>query len=447
MKHKETLLAGLLGMVVIALLNVMMMQYHYDLFIRPKVGFWSTFWNNYEMSGFDPYTYIVVSSWRPLYVLTRHPLLSFMMWPVSELNVWLKDITGINCAIHIVAVMWTMIGTVSWLLMYRIQRRLVGLGVWHSLLLTAFFFSFSHVLMITFVCDHMALTLPCILLAIYLGGKAVREGRTMPLHQSLPLLFVATGITTTNMIKVGIADLMTQMGKRPLRSIVLHFMAYMVPLALLFGIYLYQTETTQKEETQSIQRTVDARIKRDSVFADYWQKEEKAKQERQQHQLVHLSIATNTEYHIDRLPSLVENVFGEGLILHTEYALKDANRHRPVLVRYTHWWYYAVEALIVVLFATGVWYGRRERLLQMVLLMFAFDMLLHVGLNFASADVYIMTAHWAFVIPIATGYVVNRAKGSGLWRWLLPLILMLLTLFLYIHNLIIIAQHIGVISK
>ena len=35
----------------------------------------------------------------------------------------------------------------------------------------------------------------------------------------------------------------------------------------------------------------------------------------------------------------------------------------------------------------------------------AFDMLLHLGLGFGLNEVYIMTAHWAFIIPFAMAYL------------------------------------------
>ena len=69
-KHREGLLVALLGLVIIVALNVMMLQYHYQPWTNPKVGFWSAFWNRFEISGFDPYTYIVVSKWRTIYVLS-----------------------------------------------------------------------------------------------------------------------------------------------------------------------------------------------------------------------------------------------------------------------------------------------------------------------------------------------------------------------------------------
>lgn len=442
-RHRETLTVALVGFIIFAALNIMMLMYHYDAWINPKGGFWSVFWNKFEMSGFDPFTYIVISKWRPLYVLSRHPLLSMMVWPLSELNDWLQDVTGINCAIHIVAVMWTVISTISWLLMYRILRRIMELCASTSLLLTFFFFSFSHVLMITFVEDHMALTLPLLLLSVYLAGKAIKCGKKMPLWQSLPLLFVATGVTTTNCVKVGIADLATRWGREPLVKTVRHFLVYLVPLAVIAGLYYYQDQTTQLEEKQSIQNTVSSRARKDKAFAKRWQKEQAENRKRKEKQLVHLSFVTNTDYKIDRLPSLVENIFGEGLILHEQYALRDANKnHRPVLVRYDNAWLYVIEGAIVMLLLAGVWYGRRERFLWMVAGMFLFDMLLHVGLNFASADVYIMTAHWAFVIPIAVAYLAKHTeKSAGMSTALLSVVLFL-TLFLIVHNMQIITNHI-----
>ena len=184
-----------------------------------------------------------------------------------------------------------------------------------------------------------------------------------------------------------------------------------------------------------------AKIKKDKAYAEKYKAGMQEYKERREQQILDIPIVTDTEYHIDRLPSLVENVFGEGLILHDTYTLKDANRgnHRPVLVTYSHWWYYAIEGLIVALFLMGIWIGRREKFLWMVLSMFLFDMLLHVGLNFASADVYIMTAHWAFVIPIAIGYLIKKRNRLS---YMTILFVFGLTTFLWWHNLSLIANHI-----
>ena len=327
-KHRESLLVALLGLVIIVALNVMMLQYHYQPWTNPKVGFWSAFWNRFEISGFDPYTYIVVSKWRTIYVLSRHPLLAGMMWPLSELNGWLMEETGMNCSIFIVGVLLVVCAMSAWMLMYRIQRRLLGMSMKISLLLTLYFYSFSHVMLTIFVEDHMAFTLPLLLLAIYLAGRAIQKGKTMPLWQSLPLLFISTGVTTTNCVKIGLADLFTQWGRKTFRRIVLHILVYLIPLGVIGWLYYYQQENTQKEEARNIERTVNRRMARDSVFAVKWKQEQAEIKKRKEQQLIHLDFVTNTDYKIDRLPSLVENVFGEGFILHNRYPLRDSNKNQ-----------------------------------------------------------------------------------------------------------------------
>ena len=361
-KHRETLLVIMLGLLIMTGLNVMMINWKPELFTNPRFGAWSVFWNHGELSGFDTYTYIVVTSFRPVYVLARHPILAMLMWPLYQINDLLKAELHINCAIYVVAVLWVLLATCSWTLMYRILRRIIELP-WHSsLLLTLFFFSFSHVMIITFFPDHMAVTLPLLLLTIYLAGKAMKKERTMPLWQSLPLAFLATGVTTTNIVKVVLADFFTQVGRKPFVKVCLHFLWYLIPLALLYGAYAIQMETTQKAEKEKAENIIKKKSEKSEAYARQHAREEAARIARKKQQIFDNPIVTNTEYHIDRLPSLVENIFGEGLLLHTTYTLKDSNRgdHRPVLVRYNHWWYYGVEALIVVLFLAGLWCGRRS---------------------------------------------------------------------------------------
>ena len=441
-RHKENLTAFVLGAIVIIALNVLMLHYHYDPWTNPKAGFWSAFWNRFEISGFDSYSYIVISKWRPLFVLSRHPLLAVMLWPLSQLNAWLMEATNINCSIFIVAVVWGAASLCSWMLMHQIIRRFIGLGSGISLLLTAYFYSFSHVMLTIFVPDHMTLSLLLLMTTIYLAAKAIHTGRPMPLWQSLLMALVSTGVTTTNIVKVAIADFFTQLRHKRSMEIVTHFMAYLIPVAIIAGAYYYQLQTTQIEEKRYAENIVRKRSMKDSAFAEKIRRSKESHAEIRSRQLIDLDVVTNTEYHIDRLPSLVENIFGEGFILHKEHALKDANRMRPVLVHYDSWHYYAVEAAIVVLFLAGVWFGRRERLMWITGAMFLFDMLLHVGLNFASADVYIMTAHWAFVVPVATAYLLKHtARHTGIQTALIGLIVFL-TAFMWMHNVQIIAQHI-----
>ena len=60
------------------------------------------------------------------------------------------------------------------------------------------------------------------------------------------------------------------------------------------------------------------------------------------------------------------------------------------------------------------------------------DMMLHIGLGFGINEVYIMTAHWAFVVPLAVAYLLRRTDGKI--RTVLRVALWVLTAFLLAWN-------------
>ena len=67
------------------------------------------------------------------------------------------------------------------------------------------------------------------------------------------------------------------------------------------------------------------------------------------------------------------------------------------------------------------------------------DMMLHIGLGFGINEVYIMTAHWAFVIPLAVAYLLRRTDGKI--RTVLRVALWVLTAFLLAWNGALIARY------
>lgn len=435
----------LIGCVIFTALNVLMLQTNTELWTNSKVGFWSAFQKGFEFSGFDQHTYIIISKWRPLYTHLRHPLLAAFIWPLSELNSWMMNTWHINCAIFIVAALWTMLSLTSWMLLYRMLRRLSGLSAMESTLLCLFFFSFAYVMLATFVPDHMLLTMTMLLLTLYLAGRARQQGKAMPIWQSLLLYFISTGITTTNAIKVWMIDMWGAAcaHRQVLRRLFLRSLFYFIPTLLLAGIYVYQEQTVIAEEQRSAARQVRLHMQKDSVFRQKEQQRVALHSRANSNQIAQGQLFQYTNTDIPRLPSLRHNIFGEGLQLHEDYLLKDANlEKRPIFVSYRHCINDIAEILILILFFAGVWAGRRQWFLWMAMLPFLFDMLLHVGLSFALSDIYIMTAHWAYVIPVAVSFLIVRARKKRWQHNAVIALVSLLTLWLWWHNAHLIAGHI-----
>ena len=93
---------------------------------------------------------------------------------------------------------------------------------------------------------------------------------------------------------------------------------------------------------------------------------------------------------------------------------------------------YIIEGFIVLLFLLSSLIACRERFFAMLLAWFAFDVTLHIIMGFGINEVYIMTAGWAFIVPIALGYTM-RALAYGPRR-VMRILLVALTLWLWIYN-------------
>ena len=140
-----------------------------------------------------------------------------------------------------------------------------------------------------------------------------------------------------------------------------------------------------------------------------------------------------TDKTTSRSQTLVENFFGESIMLHQQNLLGDVLRNRPVIVKYQSAVNYVVEACIVVLFLLGILAGRKSKFLWLTLTFFLMDAALHIGLGFGINEVYIMTAHYMYALPIAIAFLALKAKGKNL-KWAFRGLMLAITLYLWISN-------------
>ena len=165
----------------------------------------------------------------------------------------------------------------------------------------------------------------------------------------------------------------------------------------------------------------------------------KAKRVRQGRPIGNGEFLRWTDITTSRVQSVVENLFGESIQLHQKHLLEDEFRQRPMIVHYSSWLNYVVEALVVLLFIVGMWCGRHSRFFWLCLSWFGLDMLLHVGMGFGLNEVYIMSAHWIFIIPIAVGFALLHLPK----RFVAPVRygVGLLTLYLWVYNVALIVKY------
>lgn len=421
----------LVAAVLMVALNGLMVAYNHDLFTRGgNIAYYSLFTKYFVVSGYDDYTYITLSTGKMIYALYRHPLFTPMMYPLYLFNHWQMQYTEMNMAIYIVAAVMVVCGICSFLFLYRILRRVTGLSRTDSFLLTLMFYSFAHVMISSFVPDHFGISMSLLLLTLYAAGYHLRDGSRMGPWKTMLLFLVTSGITLTNGAKTMLAALWC--GGRRFFDLRYLSVVFILPVMILSGAYTYQYYTVQlpNERLDSIRGA--QRMKTDPKFAEAHRNHEEWKKKHKGTKIIDSELFEWTDKSMSRWDAAVENVFGESIQLHRRYLLQDGNSNRPGFVTYDWWLNYAVEALIILLFAAGLWFGRRDKFIHLCLSWFALDMTLHMVLGFAIFENYIMTAHWIFIIPIAISTLFKSAKA----RWRLPLrgLIAVITLFLWIYN-------------
>ena len=423
--RKEERPVALVAAIVFTLLNALLIYAHYDSFTRgAHVGFWSVFYNHLNMSGYDVFSLIFISCMRLHWNSLRHPLFVLLLLPLYWINHQLMPPTEFNFAPFLMAALLIVCDVAGAILLHRILREIVGCERSDAALLTALFYGIAHVMVATMVPDHFALSLPLLLLTLLIAGRKLKEGKPMKLWQSALLFFLTAGVTLTNGVKVALAAWFVN-GRKVFawRSIA----AFVVPTLLLGAIYVWQQDAIVAPQERKIKRIEAAVAKKDPArIAKLNEHNDFVKQQNGEALTENVPLLEWSDITTDRWQSAVDNLFGESLQLHRDYLLEDVQQTRPVFVQYRSALNYVVEALLVVLLAVGAWTARREKFFLMVLAWFGFDMLMHMGFGFGLNEVYIMTAHWAFIIPIAAGYILRRSNSMAprvlvaalaVWLW------------------------------
>lgn len=412
--------------------NAMVIASHYHVYtMEAHGGFWSVFTKNFRMSGYDCWSWITVSGGRIHFVTSRHPLYLTFLYPLYLLNDWLIQNVGYNFAVYFMAVIIIFSAFYAVLFMYRVFREVLELRRKDARLLTLLLFSFGHVLIPTMVPDHFVISLMLLSLTLYITGKKMKKGQLLTAWQSLVLTFFTAGMATSNGVKTLLAGLFTN-GKKVFTCKFISI-GVVLPLLLLLGIQQSQYYLLEVPQQAVVRHIESETLKKNP------QKVLEHKKQRDEWQRTHLGqpvgdgvITKLMDVSTPRVPTIVENFFGESIQLHQRSLLKDVSWERPIFVEYNWSVNYIIEAFIVLLFIVGIVFSYKQRFFKMLLAWFACDLTLHLILGFAVTEVYIMTSGWAFIIPISYGYLLKRLSMK--WLKLMRVALIMLTIYLWIYN-------------
>lgn len=444
--NPEERLLAFFSAIIFALLNTLTVVRYYGSFSQLSDSYHRLFVRTFHISGFDPLTYELLSNWDTVYNVYRHPLLAFMLWPLNQVNQGLMILTGTNFATTVTALLLVACSVYSCIFLFRILTRVIETGTTDAYMLCAMYYGFAFIMLSTMVPDHFILSMAALLLTLYISGMKIKRGEMLGTWQTIALFVVTAGISLNNGLKVFIAALATRRLRffRPAYLI----MAVALPSMLIWGFARWEYRTfvwpkemarnelrmkKSREQTEKIRQEVRGSIgAADSTRVEKMVKAIKQKRAVEKYRADHKKIWNRntgkpiakgefmrwTDITTPRWDTAVENLFGEAIILHSDYLLGDVLRDRPVIVRYRCPVNYVFEALIIFLFAAGIWFGRKSLFMWTAMAFFMMDMALHVGLGFGINEIYIMSPHYLFAIPIAIAFLLRRLQSGGaMKRW------------------------------
>ena len=459
--RKEERGAAWVALLVFVLLNALTIVKYYEPFSKFSDSYHRLFVKTFHVAGFDPLTYAAVSHWDTEYNVYRHPLLAFFMYIPNQVNQVLMSLTGINCVQFVVGAILVFCAFYSFIFLYRIFREVIGTSKWDANLLSAFYFSFAYIMVSAMVPDHFIMSMMLLLMTLYISGVCIKKGRKLNTWQTILLFVFTAGTSLNNGLKTFLAALFTN-GKGFFRIKYL-LLAVILPSALIWGFarveyrhFVWPKEMARHEAKMKKNQEATAQIYQqykdstgitDSTKVDAAVKKIIKQKAHDKYVRDHKQIWNKntgkplmkgefmrwTDISTSRSETMVENFFGEAIQLHKQHLLGDVLRDRPVMVKYESSVNYVVEGIIVLLFLLGIIAGRKSRFLWMAMMFFLFDAALHIGLGFGINEVYIMTAHYMYVVPISIAFLALKLqKERNLWAF--RTVLLIITLYLWISN-------------
>lgn len=459
-KREERIPAAVVLVFFLALNLLMANRYFWFVTEVGNGGSWKQFSREFVVSGFDPITYMAITDWETIYNVFRHPLLAFFIYPLYLLNNGLLMLTGMNLAQFVVMLPLLFCACYSYVFIYRIMREIIVLRRADSILLSAMTFSIAYIMIAFAVPDHFGPSMLMIVMCLYVCGKCMQKRRRLNIWQTWLLFIFTAGITLSNGIKIFLDTLFVN--GRSFFRLKYFLLAVIMPSALIWILARWETDSIAVPREKERQEARVEAGKRDSLWrlakfrdttsisdssrqmASFEQMMEKRRKNlqywrRKSYAVTHRGkpvsegeFSSWTDVSTPRWESVVENVFGESVQFHQSSLLQDVLRTRPVIVAYDWVANYVVEALIVLLMICGLCLGLSHRFYLMCLAGVAFDMFIHIVLGFGLNEVYIMAAHWAFIIPISIAYLMSRLSG----KWLIAVrgLSATLTLWLLTYN-------------
>lgn len=304
------------------------------------------------------------------YMFFRHPFIKFILLPFVLFNYILQLMLQCQWVGWFMTISFNVIMSYCVLLMYKILYDIMQVSSFHALLLTLFFISFGHVLVLLAVLDSFLLSMFLLLITLYISGRVIALKQPVNKRLFTYLLLLTTGVTLTNGVKVGLAYLF-------IPSTVKQKVKWCLQSAIWFVLLFIPCFFLTKAVLAHFHPGKDFGFYRDCVSDS-------------------VGWVFKTDW-ITYLDMIYHHLLCEPLMLHTS-RFYDFNP--GINQGYALPLFHVAVALFYGLVAWGAVLAWKNKFVQLLLSFLLVDVLIHVVFRFGLDEGQIYCGHWMFLFPL-----------------------------------------------
>lgn len=307
----------------------------------------------------------------------RHPLANYFFEWLRNFALWISE--GKKDEIFRLVLAWCSTITISLSIVqiYKYLKNLIGLPQKISVLIIFFYAFFSTNILLSFTPETYTYTLFFLVLFNYYAALKLRKEEKIPVTAlSLAGIFVG-GLTVTNMVKIYIPLLFEKNIFRNWRKLGDAFLRILISASVFILLFMYRL---------------------DFNFLRFFSKSTE--------QLEKFSQPKTTP-----LWDMIASWFFGGNMLFSSFEIRDYHSKKGFQFKalfmevYPSWIpYFFVAALILIIIWSYV-KNFRNKLVQILMISFLVDLVIHCVLKFGLHTSYIYGGHFVFVYPLLLGWL------------------------------------------
>ncbi|WP_326981740.1 DUF6080 domain-containing protein [Chryseobacterium sp. MYb264] len=336
----------------------------------------------------------------------RHPLSYYFFNWIREIALYLSD--GKTNAVFRLALAWmsNLMVSLSILQVFKYLKNIINLPDHISLLLIFFFGAFSTNILLSFTPENFTYTLFLLSLYNHYAATKIKSDQKIP---ALPLAFAGVtigGLTVTNIVKVFIPVIFENDLFKDWKKILNAAIRGLITCICFVLLYLNRIDFKYK-----------------TIFSKTSQQYEK------------FSNVKNTPAW-----DMISSYFFGGNILFSDFIIRNKHNmkgfHFKALLMYVYssWIPYIFIITLLALISWSYYKNFKNKLVQMLMISFIIDIIIHCLMRFGLHTSYIYGGHFVFVYPLLLGWLFFTYRSSVKITSILVVITGILFTYLAFNN-------------